>query len=230
MNGNKKGILLAAAMFVTILSVTVFIGTTNPQTGLPEPITVGEQTITFPYTDDNTGENLHIYIDRETYTNGISSATVYAAVVNKSSQTQEVQLAGYFRDDKKKISDVWILKDIERQSVEPVIEQVCTDVGTTTECIEQQTGWATTTDIVKSWETVPFIERTAQEILNENQSLKDIARKTVADFRAGRKTAAFTVPPEGVIYYKLLVQFPVNSTDSFFLEAYGDKKGYGNLF
>lgn len=115
----KKATATIAATIAVVASV-LYVGGINPETDAPEPITVDGQTIEFTWTDDNTDEDLEIWTDKQTYTDGLSHADVYVAVVNKSKKKQDVELLPYFADDKRSVKDISVLKSVTTQSSEKI--------------------------------------------------------------------------------------------------------------
>lgn len=211
-----------------IVSSSTVIGTVDAN-GIPLPIDVNGKHVEYVYTDDNTGEDLIIYLDREVYTNGLSHAEAFATVHNISGKVQDVELAGFFRNSNTRITDISVLYDVTREYYEPIYEDVCEFDGTTTICIQITTGNSTTTKTEKEWVSVPLVERTTAEINKENSNMGDVARKNTDSFIGSNKSTSYTLPIGGVLYYKVFIQYPVNVVDYWFLEAYGSKKGYGHL-
>lgn len=223
---------------VSIATIALFIGSMNPKTGFPNPITVDGQTINFTWTDDNTDEDLIIYTDKQTYTDGISHADVYVAVENKTDVEQGVELMGYFRDSKQKISKVSVLTTVTKDVPVYTDKKICsaitptattTKTSATTTCLSLQTQTSTTTETKNVWSTLPTVKRTVTERNLEAVELSEVTRKSVESFTAETKSSPFTVPAGGVVYYKVLVEFPTNSDDNFYFEAIGDQQGYGHL-
>jgi hypothetical protein len=225
---------------IGVIAVALFIGTINSKTGFPNPITVDGQTIEFTYTDDNSGETLHIYTDQEYYTNGLSHALVYVAVVNKSNTEQSVELLGYFRDNKQRIADVQVLTTATEIVSEPIYSEVCTDkevLGSSTKetsienvCSEEITGEATSTIQYLKWNPLSIVERTNTEKIKEVVTERKAVILSDIVFTAEKKSEGYTVPVDGVVYYKVLVEFPPRMADGFFFEAIGNAGGYGHLF
>ena len=220
------------ATYITALGIagtvlaTLYIGAINPATGFPEPITVNGQTIEFTWTDDNSGEDLIIYTDKSTYTDGLSHATVYVAVENHSSKDQEVELMGYFRDSKQKISDIAVLTEITQDVPTYETRTECVDViatstkkknnVATTTCSEIQTQTGTTTEVYNAWQPLDQKPRDVLEKAKEVTKLDKKARKSVENFIAETKSVGYLVPTDGVIYYKVNVEFPANTSDNFY--------------
>jgi hypothetical protein len=224
-----------------LIAAAIYLGGTNPKTGFPDPITVDGVTHTFTYTDSSEKENLRIYTDRETYTNGFSHATLYLAVVNDSGVGQDIELLGYFADDKRRITDIAVLSELTEKRHEPVFTEQCEDIATTTEqgqasttkvCTNVQTATTTTQITYNAWVPLQTRERTVQERLKESMQLASavgIERKTTGAYDAARKSTPFFVPSGGVVYYKVGVAFPPNGQTNMIIEAIGSAGGYGFL-
>lgn len=233
MKGTTLQLTALATAVAAIVGAVLFIGGTDPKTGFPDPITVDGQTIEFTWTDDNTGEDLHIYTDRATYTDGLSHATVYVAVVNRSGVTQDVELMAHFRDTEKRIENVQVLAEVTREVYEPITEERCEDTktatGTMTFCNQVQTGTTTTLETVTQWVPLDTVVRTPIELAKETTRLQSKVTKPVEGFIAEKKTEGYTIPVNGVVYYKVHVEFPANEDDNFYFSAVGSLGAYGHL-
>lgn len=224
------------------VSVSLYVGGINWENQRPESITIDGQTIDFTWTDSHKNEDLLIFTDQRDYTNGLSHATVYAAVVNRSGQAQNVELMGYFKDDRRRIRDVSILTEATYDV--PVFEQQCTtvDVAVTEkpnghstrasaveQCEEVQVG--TTQETRLEWVPLPTEARDVEDALEESQILarRGIPRKAVENYVAQNKTIGFPVQRNGTLYYKLEVAYPPNDRGDFQLEVIGSAGGYGHL-
>lgn len=227
-NSDARGGVSMMSSTDPIVASSTVIGTVDAN-GVPLPIDVNGKHIEYTYTDDNTGEDLIIYLDREVYSNGLSHAEAFATVHNISGKEQDVELAGFFRNSNIRITDISVLYDVTREYYEPIYEDVCEYDGTTTLCIQQINGYSTSTKTEKEWVSVPLVERTTAEINKENSNMGDVARKNTNSFIGSNKSKAYTLPVDGVLYYKLFIQYPLDTNDYWFLEAFGSKKGYGHL-
>jgi len=223
---------------VGLVSIFIFVGGVDPKTGVPDPITVDGQTIEFTWTDDNSGEDLHIYTDKATYTDGISHAVVYVAVANRSDTPQDIELMGYFRDNKKRITDVSVLTEVTRVEYEPIYEDKCppSDFNAALPaekqekiCVNAQIGTTTNEITEMKWAPLAQEERTELKKVQEATKLQDVERKSVESFIAEKKTVPYSVPADGVVYYRTVIEFPTNTDDNFFFEAVGNQGGYGHL-
>ncbi len=247
MTPTIKELIAPTFIFAAVLSSVIFIGNFDEKTQAPEPITVDGQTINFTWTDNNDNENLHIYTDQATYSNGLSHATVYMAVVNKG-EAQDVELAGFFRDSKKTIEDISVLKTVTKELNTPTYDTICTPIpkgvktATSTEmplvptenCVSTQTGTTTEVASVLTWEKNSLVERKAAEMNKEVAWLSKggviQTMKSVEDFIADTKSTALRIENNEVLYFKVDIKFPANSADGFYFEAYGSEGGYGHLY
>lgn len=229
--------VIATLGLVGVVSITLLTGGIDVETKRPNPITVNGQTITFNHTDKIAGEDLIIFTDQATYTNGISHAEVYVAVANISDVAQNVELAAYFRDSQKRIRNVWVLSEVTQEYNDAITETNCSDVITYNEgvpsstpvCIETQTGTTTRQETKAVWAPLPIAARDVAEVAKEEGWLAGKTREQVAGFLAEAKSVSFPVRRGEVVYYKVLVEFPANQTDEFFFEAIGSEGGYGFL-
>lgn len=229
-----------------LIAAGVYLGSINPKTGVPSPITVNGQTIEFTWTDENAKEDLIIYTDKVSYADSLSTAEVYVAIANQSGVAQNIELLGYFKDDKRRIKDVSILSEITEERLEPVFEEVCDvkernlfnaekqvyEIVKAYGCDQEQTGTTTVQEIRNEWVPLGKTTRTEGERIKEQTWLtvkQGVERKTAPGFVADSKVSPYLLPDGGVLYYKLNLQFLPNQPDSFFIEAIGDQAAYGHL-
>jgi len=173
------------------------------------------ETITFPYTDDNSGENLIIYTDKQTY-GGWNSAVVYVMVENISGENQETKIK--FIDPKQSefLFEIGRLeKDVEYQVEVDDFETVYYDCS----YYEQESSSSEPVLVEKTCEKQ---EKTGSHFetkyRDEWQLLEDIDNE-----------AEFVLPKNKIAYFKTRIQFPHDTKDEFFIEITGDKNGYGHL-
>lgn len=194
-----KHILIATGIIGVALAAT-FI----PNGEIPSIIVNGE-TIVFEYTDDNTGENLIIRTDKQTY-GGWDGADVYVMIENISGENQETKIK--FIDPKQseflfKIGR--LEKDVPYQITVSDYETItydCSDATTTKTCEREE------------------LIGTHQEMRykDEWQELEDIDNE-----------AEFTLPKDKIAYFKTKITFPHQTEGEFFIEITGDKQGWGHL-
>lgn len=215
-----------------IVGFTLYIGQVD-ENNLPSTIEVDGQVIQFTYTDDNTDEDLPIYTNAAQYSNGLSHAEVYAAVVNNTGKDQDVELLAYFTDTNKKVEDISVLAVATYEQQIPVTENVCEEVlSTTTQkmeqlCTDKVTSVRTEQYTKPVWQPVNLVERTETEKTKETKVISH--RKANPDFVAQRKSHGFPLKKGEVVYYRVVIQLEPNKTSPFFLEAIGSKGGYGHI-
>lgn len=224
-----RAFAIAALGLIGVVSMTLYTGTINKQARTVDPITVDGRTINFTYTDSIAGEDLIIIADRAEYTDGFSHAVIYLAVANISATAQNVELTGYFRDNKKKIKDVAVLTNTTQEYFEPIYADDCTLEASGTTCVQVQTGTTTLNKTTAIWAPLPTISRDSLEIAKEAGLLQGVTRQDLKNFIAEHKSISFPVKRNEVIYYKLTVEFPPNGRDEVFFEAIGSNGGYGFL-
>lgn len=218
------------------VSFALFVGTLD-KAGVPAPITVDGETIEFTWTDDNTGEDLIIYTDQERYNQGLSSATVYVAVANTSGIEQDIELAGYFVNQRRYIKDIAVLTEVDTE-VPAVVETMCTEKvklkgdtsSSTPDCVDIETKQKTTKKELK-WVELPAQQNDLFEVSKDLEKLakSDAVKKSVDGYIAEKKSADFAIKDGEVLYYKLEIAYPANDDGNFFLEAIGSEGGYGHL-
>lgn len=219
---------------VIAVAFAFLIGTSDPKTGIPDPAIIGGELIAFTYTDDNAGEDLLMYLDKHTYTDGLSHAEVKLAVVNESSVSQAVEIAAYFQGSGKRIGQVFVAKEKTETIVDTTYEEECVEDKdfATTSCGFTKPVSSTTREVVSNvWKELAVTERTPAEKSKEAVwlSREALTKKTVEGFEAARKSEGQVLAPGEVVYFKFLIQFPPNERDEFYFEALGSEGGYGHL-
>lgn len=213
-----------------VIAIAIFFGSATG--GVPNPITVDGQTISFTYTDSLVGENIHLWTSTSTYTNGISHAEVYLAVLN-TDRAQDVEIAAYFSSSSRRIKDISLLTTVTQEFNDPIYSTTCTPTfdeafGTTT-CIYPQTGTSTRQVTRNLWAPLDIVQRSAGELAKEATWLTGKTRTVVEGFAAEGKGIAIPMRRNEVAYYKVVIQFPPNERDEFFFEAIGSNGAYGFL-
>ena len=172
--------------------------------------------ITFPYTDDNSGENLIIYTDKQTY-GGWDGADVYIMIENKSGEKQETKIKFLFPSKKgEKLSEISRLeKDIP---YEIIVENTTTTCSTSTIEVYSTSTLATTTEIITTCQEEVISTSTEIRYRDEWQKLVEFEDE-----------AEFSLPKDKIAYFKTHIQFPRRTKDEFIIEITGDKQGWGKL-
>ena len=239
------------------VGVSLFFGGFDPDTQRPTPITVDGETIEFTWTDDNTGEDLLIYTDKEVYEDGLSGTPVYVAVNNQSGIDQEVSLMGSFVNQRRYVEDVSVLTVATFQSTSTVPgtcreltgaqlqRQIDGGADPNDYLIDETTATGTTprifdvcdkeivtqTSTSTEWVPLPQTKRDIYEIAIEEGYLDKLGRiqKSVDGYVAENKSIAFPIKAGDTLYYRLNIRYPANDTGNFFLEAVGSEGAYGHL-
>src|SRR3990167_765089 len=176
------------------------------------------RTITFEWTDDNTKEDLIIYSDKKTYS-GIYSSTAYFSVTNNSGQGQNVELS--LTSTKAQLNEVYSYGGEETYWYNDprVIEsEIITATGTKkihTEVIEKKQGTRTKwNELVKS----------DGRISKEEPDIKAVKGSSY------KKTGSVFINTGETAFFKArILNKDIKNSEEFFVEAFGDKGGYGHL-
>ncbi len=205
-------------------------------------IVVNGERIEFPYTDENEGEDLIIYTDKETY-GGWDESIVYVMVENKSGKGQAINLQVFFSDESKSVAEISRLKQNVPYEVDvpdyQTIDYDCsitTAVSSTTEetitekktCqMEEQTGSHKETRYRDEWQPQQLEDFSIHEnnILIASQA---ITEKDKEGFEAKKKIQTPILDDE-ITYYRIKIKFPNQTKDEFFIETIGSEDGYGHL-
>lgn len=222
--------IAAALGLVGVVAMTIYFGAVTG--GRIDPIMMDGKTINFLYTDGLQGTDLQIFLDSHTYTNGISHAEVYVAVLN-TGRTQDVELSAYFSSSTRRIKDISLLTTVTQEYKEPIYSTTCVPVfdnlmGTTT-CSYAQTGTSTRQETKNLWAPVDVLNRTGEELTKETTWLKGRTRTAIEGFVSERKGVAIPMRRNEVAYYKVVIVFPANERDEFYFEALGSDGGYDIL-
>jgi len=209
-----------------IVGVAYAAGTALIPDQYPSAVAEG-QVIEFPYTDDNTNENILIYTDKEIYTplwawNGFD---VYVAVVNKSGRNQDIGLQAWFQKDFT-IEKIYKLdEEATTTKIFDVVETVCS--ATSTECWEKKTGEKERT-VKGVWREI------AQKQFSKEEYDKLVAEKGIpVKLKIGNKARGHIKGFQEagkVSFYKLTIKANEPfSREEFDVEVLGSGGGYGLL-
>lgn len=223
-----------------IIGVVLAAGVALQLDKIPFVMVNGER-IEFPYTDDNTGENLIIRTDKMTYGDW-DEADVYVMVENKSGTGQIVNLQVFFSDESKSVAEISKLRQSIPYEVDvpdyKVVDYDCSIAGTssTTQEImptkktcqkEEQIGTHKETQYKDEWQSQILSDFS----IHENNLLiagKAIPEKDKKGFKTKKKIET-PILKNAVTYYKIKIKFPHQTKDNFFIEAIGTEGGYGHL-
>ncbi len=197
-------------------------------------IVVNGERIEFPYTDENEGEDLIIYTDKEIYTplwawNGFD---VYVAVKNKSGKSQSISFQSFFSKDFS-VEEVFVLNPTATTTIkEPVYKEICQEVATSTGatstlCHQEKAGEY---DKVVSGVWIPISQQEfSKEDYDKTISEKDIPVKSKTGTRVKGHFTDYSLKDQ-ISYYKLRIKSnEIFQEEEFFLEIIGDEGSYGHL-
>lgn len=204
-------------------------------------VEVNGQRIEFPYTDDNSNENLIIRTDKMTY-GGWNNADVYIMVENKSGIGQVVNLQTFFSDESKSVADISRLKTNVSYEIDvpdyQTIDYDCstTTISTTTEETKIEKKTCQRKEQVGSYKETRYrdewqLQELSEFSQHENNLLiinKEIPEKDKKGFEAKKKIQTPILNNE-ITYFKIKIEFPLKTKDEFFIEAIGSEAGYGIL-
>lgn len=169
--------------------------------------------VSFPYTDENTNEDLLIYSDHDKYY-GFNSASVHFAIKNTSGKDQFVKIfipVG----NKQQIRNIYHYGgNTETFHSEEIITPASVDnKGSTTPAriipayIEVKTQW--------------------EQAIQNTFIAPSISRKTTKNAQVDKETGTYFIRSGETQYFKAYIVF--SAEQEFFIEAAGDKGGYGHL-
>lgn len=205
-----------------ILLIT-FLGVNIPSASALTPTNeIDGQTVNYSFTDDNTNEDLLIYTDKAVY-QSLDKFTVKMAVTNTTSNDQNVAVQAYFANSKRKIenvSQVTSTKLNQKTITVPDYTSSCTNGEPP--CTQVKTG--------EHQETVYTSERISKT-LDTPVSPPTKAKKSV---EVVDKSAGVFIKSGETVYLEMTINLHPNKESSFkneefFIEAIGDRGGYGHL-
>ena len=192
-------------------------------------IEVNGERIEFPYTDENSNENLIIRTDKEIYENSY----VYVMVENKSGKGQAINLQVFFPDESKSVTEISRLKlnvpyevdvpdfktvdyDCSVQSVSSTTEETITEKKTCQR--DEQIGSHKEIRYRDEWQPQSLEDFSIREnnILIASQAITEKDKK---GFVAEKKIQTPILDDE-ITYYKIKIKFPNQTKDEFFIEAF----------
>ena len=227
--------ILKLLIALGIVGVAVASFVANPEvppllSGPPPSVTINGSVINFPYTDENVGEDLIIYTDRETY-NELSEVPVKFAVINQG-QTQNVSVQVYTANSNRKVTQVYQLKkdvpytiqvdDFGPEECEERDEYNGHDELTGNKiqyCFTHKIGSHEETRYRDEW----------QEKVTGNAKAQPAKGKDVKG-HVTDKSLTVLIQAEETLYFTAIIDIDPNiGREEFFIEAVGDDNGYGLL-
>ena len=191
----------------------------------PLQIEVEGQTISFPYTDDNTGENMIIRTDKESYSDIFGkSVDVYVMVENKSGKSQISDLQFYFPKQEITVNKIWQMTS--GNYVEIVDDFTSITSSSTGKEIKVKSGEHKENKVGNIWKEQP-ITNFSQE---HNSLLLGTGKEKEKPGQIADKKIQTTISKDGIAYYKVNISLQKDiGSNEFFVEVVGDEGGYGLL-
>ena len=222
---------------IKILIATGIIGIALAAPKTPEipSVVVNGQEIVFAYTDENEGEDLIIYTDRETY-GGWDKTEIYLAVQNKG-KGQVVNLQFYFEDSDKALVNISRLKKNVPYQITindyETIEYDCSYYSSSTELIKETCekreliGTHQETKYRDEWQN-QTLEDFSETEYQATIALNDIKVKDKKNHKAEKKIEMPLLKNE-TAYFKAVITFPQRVEGEFYVECVGNEGGFGVL-
>ena len=191
-------------------------------------VEVNGQVIEFLYTDDNAGEDLIIYTDKEMY-GGWRGETisVYYYIENKSGLGENFDIQTYLDGSTLKSTHL-LVEDIPKTRQVLVFDTVCEDIDyeatsstlarTVNECSEVEVGKTSEDYTIDEWLLLSDFSQ---------KEVKNLSRKSVRELTTNKRTKAFIAKNGYAVLRKEIVIDEVG-TKEFFEEVFS-LSAYGHL-
>ncbi len=194
-------------------------------------VVIQGQMISFPYTDDNSNENLIIRTDSKDYGAVMNGVIIYAMVENKSGANQSGSFQTYFPKS-----------DLQTKSVSVMMTgdyQITVDDFATSSIISATSG----KEVIQTTKIGNHKETRTGNYWQKISTLSNFTTANTATFlglnsnlikpktnQLPDKRVATTFAKNSINYYKIEIQTPARLlNDEFYLEAIGANGGYGLL-
>src|SRR3990167_2031695 len=202
------------SLWAKLLSIIALLGSllnTHPLGVVQTIQDLSNNPIQLTFTDDNTGEDLIISSDKHDYY-GFGAVDVYFSVKNTSKTDQDINLILSF-GEKTDLGSIRLFtgtKDV-------IIPGFTSITATGTDIMPDRTVTETV------WEKMSVTDGISREIFSPAKSVKDATKnRTTLSFPLAKgETKVFVA--------NVKTRAKVGENGEFFIEAFGDKAGYGNL-
>lgn len=190
-----------------------------------QPLSFNGTKISFPYTDNNSGEDLIINTDQATYSSW-DSAYVYFAIKNTSNtdQTVKIQFAYAAGAQTSKVEEFMSQVPYEVQVNDYADKETCNTVTLAGKdnqvCAKAIIGTHTVTNYVDKWG--PLTEKQAE-------NLKQLDQKPLPSKITARDQTDYFIPSGATRYFRSKMSFVNKTNGEFFINAYGSNGSYGTL-
>jgi len=176
------------------------------------------------YTDDNTNENIIIKSDQKNYTNFAGNFNFYFTIENLTEEAQNIDLVFYVNNGN--VSDI---SKYNGESEEEIIVFKLEEKITATS-VEKKIIVGSSILYKTEWneENITESEKVKPQLVDLNDKVK-IDTKSTKDKEANKKFSVYLEKDEQVLFKGVMQKEQVGGKDEFFIEAYGEKSGYGHL-
>ena len=210
---SKKFIIIIASVGLVVVVAGLFwyfsgrspeaLSLVNPaDISLPKDFSVGGETINLNWTDENQGENLLIQSNEQTYY-GLGQAKVYFSITNQSGKDQDTAVVFWFDGEDKQLEKA---EKIENNQIS--VLQFSRLPEPTAQAVGGQAIFN-------------------QDSISNFQSFQN-RRKDNKDYTTAYQIQDL-IKTGQTNFYKATINFPETGEGEFYIEAFGDQGGYGQL-
>ena len=194
---NFKVLILSAIVAVGVL----FFFLQRDHEVKVAPIQIEEgKIVEFPYTDDNSGENIIIKTDKKDYY-GVNSSDVYVSITNTRNVDEKAVLLFYFPKPSEGTKDLKLIPRVD------TLEKYESD---------------------KKWKFITFFKENIK-INPKLLSVGIEKRESIPQTLAVNTGAEIDIPANKTVYFKSKIKYPEGSQGEFWIETIGTQGGYGLL-
>jgi hypothetical protein len=221
---TKKILVFLGLLGVATASTLNFVGDKE----IPYAIAEGQR-IEFPYTDNNSQEDIIIYTDQEEYRPlwAWGGFYVYVAVENKSGESQDISFQSFFGKNFT-IEQVDVLDQNSYVSrTEKIYEESCIEVASGTDCSKKETG-EKDVSLQGKWDRIDQDKLSKTDYENIVKDKKIRTKEKSGDIMGGNFSNYSA--DDQIIFYRLFIKAKeIFDREEFDLEAVGSRGGYGLL-
>lgn len=214
----KKGLIVIGVL------TAVFVGglLLNDQGEIVYPTReIDGKTVVFNLTDDNTNEDLPIYVAAERF-KGDDELIVPFAVVNTTAQDQNITIQTYFQNSKRKIKKISRITDI-RLNEETHTEDILEIVGCPNNCHNE---------VIGQREVTTYTNQRDKATLKQPIPKPENGKQASGEHTD--KAGEFLISAQETAFYEMVIKLNPDKENSFKpekfdIEVIGDRGGYGQL-
>ncbi len=161
-----------------------------------------DSVISIAYTDDNSGEDLIIHSDKETYA-GFSQSDIYFSVANPQDADQAVDLQFLFPEDGGTVTAV--------QEVDPLLAP----------------QYSSNDEKTAPWKKMSMA--TTEIPMTADLQAAAAKKKTIPEGFVSDGRIKFAMAPKQTLYFKARIAYTPGQKGEFWIEGFGNKGSYGLL-